>query len=88
MQPNESTDKENAEFLDTGEATDHTELSKLQADKIFRNLSMLVPAKFIRTEKVVNLIKESKKVVIDKNFIVDGTATGINLSIFLYDLQQ
>ena len=41
-------------------------------------------------EKIVSLIKESKKVVIDKNenFIVDGTATGINVPIFLYDLQE
>ena len=34
MQPNESTDKENQEILDTREATDPTELSKLHADKI------------------------------------------------------
>ena len=51
---------------------------------------MLAPAKYTRTEKVVNLIKESKKVDIDgnENFIVDGTATGINVPISLYDLQQ
>ena len=51
---------------------------------------MLAPPKFIRSEKKVNLIKESKNVVIDKNekFIVDGTETGINVSIFLYNLQQ
>ena len=60
MRKNESTDKENRETLDTREATDPTELSKLHADKIFRNLSMLVPAKFTRTEDIVNLIKESK----------------------------
>ena len=51
---------------------------------------MLVQAKFTRTEKIVNFIKESKKVVIDENenFIVDGTATGKNVPTFLYDLQQ
>ena len=51
---------------------------------------MLAPPKFIRSEKNVNLIKESKIVVIDKNekFIVDGTKTGINVPIFLYNLQQ
>ena len=51
---------------------------------------MLVPPKFTRTEKKVNLIKVSKNVVIDEkeNLIVDGTATGINVPIFLYDLQQ
>ena len=50
---------------------------------------MLVPAKFARTEKIVNIIKESKKFVIDEDekFIVDGTATEINIPIFLYDLQ-
>ena len=60
------------------------------ANKILQNLNVLAPAKFTRTEKIVSLIKESKKVVIDKNenFIVDGTATGINVPIFLYDLQQ
>ena len=49
-----------------------------------------MPGKFTRTKKIVNIIKESKKVVIDENenFIVDGTATGINVPIFLYDLQQ
>ena len=90
MRPNESIDKENQENLDTREAADPTELSKLHADTILRNLSMLLPAKFTRTEKIVNLIKESKKVDIDENenFIVDGTATGINVPIFLYDLQQ
>ena len=51
---------------------------------------MLAPAKFTRTEKFVNLIKESKKIVKDQteNLIVDGTATGINVPTFLYDLQQ
>ena len=67
MRPNESIDKENQEILDTREATDPTELSKLHTDKILRNLSMLLPAKFTRTEKVVNLIKESKKVDLDEN---------------------
>ena len=84
MRPNENTDKENQEILDTGEATDPTELSKLHADKILRNLSMLEPPKFTKTEKIVNLIKESKNVVIDEN----EKATGINVPIFLYDLQQ
>ena len=90
MRPNENTDKENQEILDTRETTDPTELSKVHADKILQNFNMLAPAKFIRTEKIVNLIKESKKVVIDENedFIVDGAATGINVPIFLYDLQQ
>ena len=51
---------------------------------------MLAPPKFIRTEKIVNLIKQSKKDFIgeNQNFIADGTATGINVPIFLYDLQQ
>ena len=90
MRPNENTDKENQEILDTRETTDPTELSKVHADKILQNLNMLAPAKYTRTEKKVNLIKESKKVDIDgnENFIVDGTATGINVPIFLYDLQQ
>ena len=34
MRPNENTDKENQEILDTREANDPTELSKLHADKI------------------------------------------------------
>ena len=78
------------EILDTREATDTTELSKLHADKNLQNLNMLVPAKFPRTEKKINLIKESKKGVIDENenFIVDGTATGKSVPIFIYDLQQ
>ena len=90
MRPNENTDKENQEILDTREATDPTGLSKLNADKILQNLSTLAPPKFTRTKKTVNLIKESKNVVIDENenFIVDGTATVINTPIFLYDLQQ
>ena len=61
MRPNEITDKENHEILDTREATDPLELSKLHADKLFQNLNML--AKFTRTEKIVNLIKESKKLL-------------------------
>ena len=90
MRPNENTDKENQEILDTREATDPTGLSKLHADKILQNLITLAPLKFTRTEKIVNLIKESKNVVIDENenFIVDGTGTVINTPIFLYDLQQ
>ena len=90
MRPNENTDKENQEILDTSETTDSTELSRLHADNIFQNLNMRVPAKFIRTEKLIILIKESKTVVIDKNekFIFDGRATGKNVHIFLYDLQQ
>ena len=88
--PNENNDKENQEILDTRETTDTTELSKVHADKILQNLSMLAQPKFTRTEKKVNLIKESKNVVIDKKeiFIVDATATGIKVPIFLYDLQQ
>ena len=90
MRPNENNDKENQEILVTREMTDPTELSKVHADKVLQNLNMLAPPKFNRTEKIVNLIKESKNVVIDEkeNFIVDGTATGINVPIFLYDLQQ
>ena len=40
--------------------------------------------------KIVNLIKEEKKVVIDENenFHVDGTSNGKNVPIFLYDLLQ
>ena len=76
--------------MDTRETTDPTEFSKVHADKIFQKLTILVPAKFNRTEKIVNLIKESKKVVLDENekFIIAGTATGINVPTFLYDLQQ
>ena len=76
--------------MDTRETTDPTELSKVHADKILQNLTILVPAKITRTEKIVNLIKESKEDVLDENekFIVAGTATGINVPTFLYDLQQ
>ena len=90
MRPNENNDKENQEVLDTRETTDPTDLSKVHADKILQNLNMLAPPKFTRTEKIVNLIKESKNVVLDEkeNFFVEGTATGINFPIFLYDLQQ
>ena len=90
MRPNENTNKEYQEILDTRETIDPTELSKVKADKILQNLNVLAPAKFTRTETIVSLIEESKKVVIDENeiFIVDGTATGINVPIFLYDLQQ
>ena len=51
------------------------------ANKILQNLNLLAPAKFTRTEKIVSLIKESKKVVIDENenFIVEETATGKNV---------
>ena len=61
MRSNENTDKENQEILDTRETTDPTELSKVHADKILQNLNMPAPAKNTRTEKIVNLIKESKK---------------------------
>ena len=60
MRPIENTDKENKEILDTREATDPTELSNFHADKFLQNLSMLARSKFTRTEKTVNLIKESK----------------------------
>ena len=63
MPPNENTDKENQEILDTRETSDPTELSKVHADKILQNLNKLAPAKFTRTEKIVNLIKESKKLL-------------------------
>ena len=66
MRSNENTDKENQEILDTRETTDPTELSKVHADKILQNLNMLVPPKFTRTQKIVDLIKESKNVVIDE----------------------
>ena len=61
-----------------------------QVDKTLRNPNLLAPPKFTRTEKIINLIKRSKNILIDKNenSIVDGTATGINVHIFLYDLQQ
>ena len=90
MRPNENTNKVYQEILDTREKSDPTELSKVKAVKILQNLNVLAPAKFTRTEKIVSLIKESKKFVIDENenFIVDGTATGINVPIFLYDSQQ
>ena len=55
------------QILDTVETNDRTELSKLNVDKIFQNLNMLARQKMIRTEKIVNLIKESKNVDIDKN---------------------
>ena len=58
MRPNENTDKENQEILDTRETNNPTELSKVPADKIFQNLNKLAPPKFNRTEKIVNLIKE------------------------------
>ena len=48
-QPNENTEKENQEILDTRETTDPTELSKVHADKILQNLNMIAPAKFTRT---------------------------------------
>ena len=85
MRPNKNTNKEYQEILDTMETIDPTELSKVKADKILQNLIVLAAAKFTRTEKIVSFIKESKKVVIDENenFFVDGTATGINVPIFL-----
>ena len=60
------------------------------ANRILQNFNVLALSKFTRTEKKVNLIKESKNFVIDEteNFIVDGTATGKNVPTFLYDLQQ
>ena len=87
---NENTNKEFQDILDRRETTDPNELSKVHADKIFQNLNMLAPPKLISTEKKFNLIKESKNLFIgeNENFIVDGTAKGINVPIFLYDLQQ
>ena len=58
MRPNENTDKENQEILDTRETTDPTELSKLHADKILQHVNELAPLKYTRKEKIVNLIKE------------------------------
>ena len=65
----------------------------LSYQKLMRTKSSKIStlsSKFIRTAKRINPIKRSKNVVIDKNerFIVDGTATGINVPIFFYDLQQ
>ena len=73
MRPNENTNIEYQEILDTRETTDPTELSKVHADKILQNLNMLAPPIFIRTEKIVNLIKDSKNVVIgeNENFIAE-----------------
>ena len=51
MCANENTDKENQEILDTRETTNPTELSKVHADKILQNLTILVPSKFTRTKK-------------------------------------
>ena len=64
MRPNEDTNKEYQEILGTRETTDPTELTEVHADKCFQNLNMLVPPKFIRTEKIFNLIKKSEDVVI------------------------
>ena len=52
--------------------------------------SCLVPTKFTRTAKIGNIIEEPKQIVIDENenFFAYGTATEINVPIFLYDLQQ
>ena len=90
MRPNENTKKEYQEILDTRETIDPTEFTKKIANKILQNFNILAPAKNTTTEKIVSLIKESKRVVINENenFIVNGTATGINVPIFLYDLQQ
>ena len=57
MRPNENTNKEYQEILDTRETIDPTELSKVKADKILQNPNVLAPAKFTRTEKIVSLIK-------------------------------
>ena len=67
MRPNKNTKKEYQEILDTRETIDPTEMSKKTANKILQNLNILAPAKFTRTEKIINLITESKKVVIDGN---------------------
>ena len=69
MRPNENTCKENQEILDTRDTIDPTELSKLHADKDLQNDNMLAPPKIIRTEKIVNLIKESKNDVVGENEI-------------------
>ena len=63
MRPNENTNKEYQEILDTRETIDPTELSKGKADKILQNLNDLAPANFTKTEKIVSLIKESKKML-------------------------
>ena len=67
-----------------------TERSKIHEDKIRQFLSMLVPPTIIRTEKLVNLLKEPINAVLDGNesFIVDRTATGKNIPVYLYKLQQ
>ena len=84
MRPNDNTDRENQEILDTGEATDPTELSKLHADKILLKPQHAGASKIYQEGKIVNFIKEYKKVVRDKNekFIVDGTATGVDVTNF------
>ena len=51
LRPNENTNKEYQEILDTRETIDPTELSKVHADKILQNPNMLAPPKFDRTEK-------------------------------------
>ena len=58
MRPNEITNKEYQEILDTRETIDPIDLSKVKADKILQNLNVLAPAKFTRTHKIVSLIKE------------------------------
>ena len=61
MQPNENANKEYHDIFDKRETIDPNELSKVHVDKIFHNLNMLAPPKFIRTEKIVNLIKDPKR---------------------------
>ena len=63
IRPNENTNKEYQEILDTRETIDPTELSKVKADKILQNLNVLAPAKFTRTEKIVSLIEETQKLL-------------------------
>ena len=58
IRPNENTNKEYQEILDTKETIDPTELSKKTANKILQNINVLAPAKFTRTEKIVSLNKE------------------------------
>ena len=56
--------------------------------KIDKNCNILVPAKFTRAKKIVDLIKASKEVVIEENenSIVNGTAIRMKVPNFLFSL--
>ena len=92
MRPIEYTIKEYQERLDTDtmEKTDLSELSGIHEDKVLQKIYVLFPTTVTWAEKIVHFIKESEKVVIDKNkkSIVGGTAKGVKVPIFLNDLKQ